>query len=376
MIIEFSGKFDALASAEDWNPYIDALSNLIHAQANGHHIMLPSRQTLKTLLSLDILGLRDRNVVQVILEKYSEYSGLARQLEFTVLVYPNNPQVDLPHEVNQIFRLPLTDFANPDYSRPFQLLVEHQNNDGQFYYLICELLAKEHGFAKRPAFDLRHGGGTSIVSVYETHARINCPTFCIVDSDKGFPDDTYGATADALEKKAAELGHNQRNVRRLTDYTILPIREMENFIPTTILKEAYAEERHLSQTLDMLQMLEDEDRSSREAGTEFMRYFDLKGGLIKATVKSPNKAEGEFALSLWAVLEPGIQEPDVDGIENEFICPGLGQNIVPRVTAWAVRPQLKRMFSAHMRRGLFSQEINDIVAEILSYAAADDALRV
>ena len=124
MIVELSRTFSEF-NEEGWRPYIHAVENLLYAHANGYHIFLPPRDTLLKLRSYLLFGERSKITLKNIEDKYAEYAGLARTVEFTVLAFPENCGPLVREENNQDKRVQLRFFDSAEASSPFFVLVEN-----------------------------------------------------------------------------------------------------------------------------------------------------------------------------------------------------------------------------------------------------------
>lgn len=372
MLIELANEFDRLSSREDWAPYCDAIGNLVNAHASGHHIFLPSRDAISSLLSLTYFGERQKSVLNQIRENYSEYSGLARELEFTILAIMNTDVPTMPEYPNQIKKIPVVTFENEQHLNPFYLIVENIDNDGAFLCFLCDVLAKNHGLANGPPIRLANGGGATTCNVYAYQADLGVPAYCVVDSDKKFPDAPFGNTAKALFQKVRELGHENQGSNRFIDWRILEVHELENFIPPTILREIFSEELHLSEAIDKIGQLETFDKVQSGIGEELMRFVDLKNGLRKTAVLESNPNQKDYAFGVWNVLNPDVALDDVQINDEGYILQGLGSNIFARLLAWTTIPRHKRRFQAHIESNQFIGEICELVADVIAYAAASE----
>ena len=160
MFIELSRRFDG--DPGKINEYRDQIHNLIYAHTSGFHVFVPTRGALGELLDADWLSERELATLSAIKENYSSILGGATSAVVSVLaIVAGDPGVW--ERENQDIVVPISHFGNPDAVARFRLLVEDIETDGEYFKLLCRLLARECGFSTAFSFEVIHGGSSSVL---------------------------------------------------------------------------------------------------------------------------------------------------------------------------------------------------------------------
>ncbi len=182
-------------------------------------------------------------------------------------------------------------------SEPLHIVVENSNSDKLFFSMIYHALHNKNLDNRKVKFV--HGGGSEtpkILSSYNEPHRV----ICIIDSDKLYPNDPKS------EEKIAEYFTicNEFNHKLI----VLERREIENYIPDTLLKKWAIDNQKLN------------TKTSKyfDLPKEVKKFFDLKKGLCKKSLECPNLSA--FYNQCLVDINDG------ENVENALI-EGFGRNV-------------------------------------------------
>ena len=138
--------------------------------------------------------------------------------------------------------------------------------DTEFYKIIAETFCKWKRLNIKPKFEPSLGGGNTISTVYENiQNKKKRLCLCIVDSDKLSPNSSLGSTARNIKQK-------DDNTSVTTLLYILPVRELENLIPLSILSELMSKNGDRENPFKQLEKIEE------SSVKEIRNFLDIKEG--------------------------------------------------------------------------------------------------
>ncbi len=264
-------------NSDSWpSDLIIALENLATSRREGKHSIIADRETLEIIVKCSDLPERTKRIYNNILNnvpKFKAYlSHISRYIE---IINPCDVSKIDSNSGKDIIQLPYTFFYDSETIQKSILLCEHLQ-DTEFYQIIGQTFCKWNNVNIKLNFESRLGGGNTIATVYENIQNKNkrlC--LCIVDSDKLSPDSSLGSTAKRVREK-------DDNTFVTTQLYILPVREIENLIPLSILSEIISKNRNRENAFKQLEEIEN------SSVQEIRKFLDIKEGTrLKKIVKEP-----------------------------------------------------------------------------------------
>jgi hypothetical protein len=367
MIIRLSSSFDTIARAE-----LEALADIFEMLLNSHragaHVFVPVDPILTWITEPDSgFSRTQRACADEIWENVSIYRGLAKDAQFAVLVVPTGDQ-KIPERINDRIVVNIETLKEGGALERARVLVENALTDAAFFQTLCRCFATELGFSRKLSIDFMHGGGATTGQQYELAAAQHRPTLCIVDSDRCSWDSALGDTAQAVRRVCGT------EIASTVTCRILPVREVENWIPLEISKDMYAQSQDIQETIDLIERLHVHDRQ-RPNNEMFVRWFDFKRGLKRSDFKNPKCAASHaFLQQMWTALDPTEDEFEIDDYpaEQETICGGISQRLLERFIEYTEFSKNDSRVRGEIKRGFFYEEIRDLVALILAFSARPD----
>jgi hypothetical protein len=369
MIFEISSSFESKVNEAAWLPYVPAVENLINAHLNRYHFFVPTRSTAEVLAELPCFSYRQTAVLRSgILSNYSTLAARARTADRTILLIDDGESMRPSRENQKVMWL--RQLQDNGFCAEAQLLVENAQTDGAFLQAIIKTLARDVDYAEIPALHFGMGGGSPLADCYEQNMLSSRPTFCIADSDRDYPGGPLGNTARRLQRV---IGSAKAPT---TAAHILTVREMENFIPTPVIRDIYENNPTVQARLDIYERIEHASKSPHSTkGMEYNRFVDMKEGLSKDIIKA-NQGGREFFERLWRVAIPVESEFDVDA-PPAIVFAGISRNLVKEATSFLEeRPMNRGRMRASVRELCCFEELIALVRSILAFSAAPMRQRV
>lgn len=203
----------------------ELFSELIRSSLRGYHLILIDRQACDWALANLKLNSREQAHLYTLKGIFTQ-KGSLRQIARCVLhIGVGSFGLQKLGSNYQIGHIPL---LRGDYLDKSILLVENEENDGEFARQVFHALRRDHA-VKNFTFETRHGGGSTIVSVFDAHLRSKRILVCLADSDRYAPCGPVSSTVNALVKTASL----QTFVGELF---ITLCREVENHIPNELIQ--------------------------------------------------------------------------------------------------------------------------------------------
>ena len=207
-------------------------------------------------------------------QRYSEWSGYARTVAFTVLVVDEGGGG--AWAPNQRKVVAANNFARRSASGRFRLVTE-DGLDGEFVARASLQLASILGYGGRFEYEVVRGGGSRTGATYCDHAVKGRPTYCVVDSDARYSSDGAGATArDALRR------HNRLD-EALSKLHVLGVREIECLVPTPIVRRTYANDSSMIDRTRVIRALEVAADGGDALAASALAYVSRKNGCSSST---------------------------------------------------------------------------------------------
>ncbi|EHJ14461.1 MULTISPECIES: hypothetical protein [Crocosphaera] len=259
---------------------IIALENLALARREGKHSIIADLNTLKIIAKCSDLSKNAKISYKKILNdrpKFKAYlSHVSRYIE---IIHPCNVNKIDSNSGKDIIKLPYTFFNDSETIQKSILLCENLQ-DTEFYKIIAETFCKWKRLNIKPKFEPSLGGGNTISTVYENiQNKKKRLCLCIVDSDKLSPNSSLGSTARNIKQK-------DDNTSVTTLLYILPVRELENLIPLSILSELMSKNGDRENPFKQLEKIEE------SSVKEIRNFLDIKEGTrLKKIVNEPSSVK-------------------------------------------------------------------------------------
>ncbi len=244
---------------------------------------------------------------------------------------------------------------------PVEVFVENLVCDGTFFRLVM-LRAGEKTLRRRLGSDVlaqlkkswtteagdgcwfrvNHGGGNTLISnlgvAFRSPKQVPLSILCIVDSDKKYPADSLGQTAQGVQQ-AFQQAMTQYNITSWKPkLCILQKREVENYIPQEALRRELSPAAYGAYCqLNELQR----------------DYYDLKNGFSKALQLQASPSNPTWTDPQEQTLYQSLQAQDLN-----TLCKGFGRNI-----GRALQKHFDLIHAASLREraGEGGKELDDIV---------------
>jgi hypothetical protein len=300
------------------------------AQFYGNHFFISDRSTLKRLIDSQSFSEKTQAQLLDVYNKLPQY-GLFIEFETYVEVVGQDVACKVSNNGSDcIIRVSPKIIMNSRITERVVFLAENIR-DTRLYKRIGQVFLKQKRLLSliNINFDAVGGGGSCISEQYQsylTEGQKLC--FCLVDSDKKYAKDSLGGTASRL----CQIHENHiRNSESdyFCSYYIIPIREIENMVPTSILFEVVDGNEQRRVFMNLFEQLE---RTSPKARF----YIDIKNGVnLRDIMVSNNKPEIDYWLQQ---LRPFLDKCNYlkwgecrDDCSFCVIISGMGENILPNV---------------------------------------------
>lgn len=348
------------------------LERLVQAHALGHHIFLPSRSILRGLAHSGALSLSARDMLRKIRDTYSEIEALANYVKFTSeIVRDTSPPSGTPIGRRGV-KLSIRNIIEGRFLELPVFVFENAAQDGAFWRIMLQSWLEYDRFDIRVAFDCVHGGGSTTAEEFARQAAARRWSLCIVDSDVRFPNGVLGSTARRLCEQFYEMLQMECGIQCFSWIVILPVRELENFLPPWTLDWLFDNAPEGLRKIEALSLVYRLDCERQVDKDQFRyRFLDLKQG--HRIRDDDQEALANLIVSLIADLEEG---GFTEYCANETIAIGLGERIISRFVGQTIdhRPSRQRVI-ANLKRSMHWSEIKEILETILSLAAVVPAPR-
>ncbi len=369
MIIELAGAFASL-DADGWMPYHSAVEHLIQAHGQGSHIFAPSREIIESIERGCELSRTQKDILRYyIKERITNILSQAKSADITMLCVPDGlaPRSD---RRNQII-VPLSNFLELENCGPSRLVTENSKVDGKFLTSLANEAGRNLGYTMRVSLELVHGGGDTTAKCFEEVCQSSRPVICFVDSDKRFFDDSLGTTA----KKVMRC-KNQNN--HPAAYTfVMPVRELENAIPISMLFEVYDKDPGVIAKLTNLVSFM---RRARDTGVDYhsvLNFIDHKKGMTVADVaRLPEKHRHPF-VQMAIFLSPQLNYDFDDVLNSKVVIPSISEDMLGQVLMFLDKKQHRsKYFFEKLVQSPMWLWLEQVVRTILSLGAAAERLPV
>lgn len=276
MLISFEATDEELSGQPE--PEIEELfSELLRASRRGYHFVLIDRRTSDWGLNNLTLNNREKAHLEALKSGFTQRGQLRRQAEFQLQIGLGSFGLEKRGKVYTIGHIAL---LRGEYLEKSILLVENAEGDGELIKNIFYTLRRSHP-VKDYSVEIRHGGGSTIVPVFDDLMRTKRITVCVADSDRVSPLSPDSSTVKALSK-TAQL---QTFVGALF---VTLCREIENHLPFELIRKhkvcpQYPDFDKLAHLIQNQQVAKADER--------LWLSFDVKKGFVGAALDTKNHSD-------------------------------------------------------------------------------------
>lgn len=308
MIVNFEADEAELESAA-MDELADLFAELLRASLRGQHYVLIERRACDWVLRNVALSGREKAQLSFLKQEYTQRGALLRTSP--VILTVGISAAGLQRVSSTRFEIGHKALLRGNYLDKPVLIVEHIETDGTFIGEVLQSMRRTHPI-RDFAYDLRHGGGSTVVDCFDAELKNKRITVCMVDSDRLSPAIGHSPTVKALFA-TAELG--------IYVGGIFPTvcREMENHLPLSVI-----EARNLCPTYPDFEKLR--ALAGRLVGTEehatWWWYFDVKEGVSGEALQS--KSGLKESVRIWLKNTYGSPTEEFSDVNYA----GFGPNII------------------------------------------------
>jgi hypothetical protein len=197
------------------------------------------------------------------------------------------------------------------------LLSENIEADGHVYEFLLNNHCDLHE-CSRLAFELQHGGGADLPSVFEAlihDGRIVCT---ISDTDKNCPA--------AINSKLAQLTRIRENSGWPLCFAVSPpCREVENLVPLELVMALPSGKRNPTNAIQ-LTIRQQEANQGHPRNEQYWHFFDLKEGLLTAKFARLDAMEKSLVRNRLQLARVDPESQNVVGYGDRVIRQIFGEN--------------------------------------------------
>lgn len=304
------------------------LEPLLYSAANGTHAISCDTELIKHLLKCEISP-RPKSVLTSILSRSAEIRAQARDSTYRILV-KNDPSKKINKTNHGEWSIPIQWLAENDVPR-CSVIGENLRDTSLF-----EKTASHYKIASKinisTSIHQINGGGAETPNVYEEQIRTKASfSFCITDSDRRCPAANHKSTSAKCLEVSTRLSSTW-----VADNHILPVREIENFIPKNIIEDTI-DELGDSSSKERLEKINSIVKKNPIA----WGFLDLKDGTTLRSIRgachdfwSPLK---NHSLSIGLCSKQCIDEGNCKNTHSACHCliaPSINSKITEHAISW------------------------------------------
>lgn len=282
MLIEISSNitFDDLTDDE-----IQALEFIAHAFKAGNHMLIANLETLEFLAAWENIKEYTRAIYNRLSKKWVQLGILDNLVTCKIVVGKFNG-IHAIYDAGGdpiIINVPL-EKININFFSPTTLMLEDSNDEATYELITNWYLSVEKSLSNiENTYSYRFqsgGGGRTFINYGRFQNTNDGLILCVVDTDRKYPLDELGATA----QKTLAIDDNNFPLSRLI---VLDVHERENLIPFSIYKKAHDENSTLDGNLrnSFLALKSIKDHP------EALSFFDIKKGIMCKKINDPQNIE-------------------------------------------------------------------------------------
>lgn len=370
MIIELAPSFGGFKS-DDWAPYHRAIENLITAHGEGWHLLSPSREVAKSILSSCSLSRTQAQIFEHhIANRVSVTSGQARSADLVILANPET-EPRRTERANQL-GVSLSTFSELAACAPARLITENAATDGKVIEALSELMSRDLGYNSPISFEHVHGGGGTTAACYEQACTSARPTLCVLDSDRKYPGAALGETA----RRVVQANAPHETIRTF----ILPVREVENSLPLSLLLDVYSQSPEVrGRVSPLLKYIERRVLDGIPLEANALDYIDFKFGLKRSDIAKLPTGQRAMFCKLAHVVRPTEISHDLydDATDGTVIAEGISENLLAQFLSFIDAAKHKRREIAQKIKSSPAWPwLEDLLRLVLAFGTASARLPV
>ncbi|MGR5475213.1 hypothetical protein ACPV5T_19030 [Vibrio astriarenae] len=207
------------------------------------------------------------------------------------------------------------------------ILLGENLNDAKLYLKFSELFLRMNGEINGVKLNIEpdHGGGSTTIEKFNYHTNKNRMCFCILDSDKKFPEDCEKNTSKAFKE------HN-RTIKFFSKATVIDAQEIESIIPYKILEDMLPRKGYSAEDIKKLDLI-------HSIGNKRL-YLDHKKGIsLKEAIYYKNDKGSDFWTNTFKEMG-NVKNMDCFKESKCLECDsctainGLGENILSNTVSY------------------------------------------
>lgn len=348
---------------------IEVLDFVALSHSYGRHIVFGSRNVLGRLSKLSFFhDDRTTNVFKSILNRYSTFGGIKKAISLRVeLILEHQFHVSIAEDGRySVIYCPITSKSLENLMSGSELLGENVE-ELSMYEFMSKYYLQKNGFQIKTWFKKLHGGGDTLRSVWSNEASQDNFCLAFLDSDKKYPEGSYGATL----KKVIAIQEEKKYCTASFIFSDI-YREIENMIPLEILEIVSQESKDWTQGFKDIEVIV---KSGKD-----IQYYDIKNGLTlkKYIILQNKKEEKKYVDMHLACLYSEHEDLDawMKSLPKETILlHGLGGDVLKRAVNYLENHSeiLLKDISLDSR---LNQEWMKIGKELVNWTCASSVIRV
>lgn len=270
-----------------------ALENIFNSHGSRNHLVISDTSTMNRLLEVgeNVFGLSTMTFIRDARDMLREtrslksYLNIYLQVDFSERYLPRHTTSGSSDMIETGYNY----FVDINRVSPTLLIGEHIN-DAKLYKTIGTHYAKFiSSLSLNIAFQTIHGGGSTTKAVFDNYKDQNSLAFCILDTDKKYPNDSEKSTA-------TNFSRSDRLLNRSVKAMIINAHEVESIIPLPMIIDMMNSptSTYGSDTLTNAQNL------TNYSNSDFRRYFDHKNGIsLKDAIQYDISNHGDYWLNFF-----------------------------------------------------------------------------
>ncbi|EIO5099441.1 hypothetical protein [Vibrio parahaemolyticus] len=302
---------------------IEAINNLLIANFHRKHIVIFNRKELCFIIdNQPIFGYASAVHAQDILYSITGTGALLNKFSVRIEVsFSDSKEYSLiERDRKEIITISYKKLRNPEFLSTPILLGEHLN-DAKLYHKFSELYLNLERDLDGIKINISpdHGGGSSTIDKFIHLAEGDKMCFCILDSDKKFPEDLEKDTSKAFKER-------YRKIVNLSKAKVIEAHEIESIIPDNIIQDVILDKRYDKEFIDRIDHIKSLNTNRK--------YLDHKNGInLKSAIDFNNKNNSKHWLDIFAKME-GVSKLDCfknlkcTNCKSCVEIKGLGDNIL------------------------------------------------
>lgn len=319
-----------------------ALKDLLMSYQRGYHIIIASVDILEFFIQYDKFGDTEKKISQHLLDKRYSFAKYYNDISTHLIVYKNECEI----AKNKHYAIDLSELTKIDKS----VLICEDMSDCDFYISLVNKMIKEKNESFCLCFDKASCSGSQ-ADVMGAYAVVENKRFTlfIMDSDKDCQDNNRG--------KSASKAYNfcKQHSQEILSYCEPAVREKENIIPPSFLLL----HKNCNDMIGILRFLA--TLESKDDAFEFLRYIDIKDGVLVKNMRKDDHALYTKYKSFWdQMVKINVIKPfDLNNDEDEkIVFSGIGNGFIAQFQNYILQGGIEKDI-ANMRLAIAQRGVVD-----------------